>query len=364
MSEGPDEIVCLQCKEIVNNDDYYGCDCCLEKIHKACSSLGGSEIKCMPLQRRVLMFICEKCKAYLARMPYMVKVIEEMRDEIVDMRKSISSMQQKESYAQKLKSSINPAEKKKTFSNAPTLIIKPKTPQSYDRTKEDLQQKVSPVQLKVGIKSLKGTKHGGAVVKCTGKQEMELIRNEAEKQLRDQYVIETPKLKLPRAKIIGYTGNKSAEALVESIIQQNNWIQPDSDKLRVTYVRENRKKRQSTIFVECSPTLFAKMMKQNKVCIDWERLPVYEDLSVVRCYICQGFHHKAGSCSSERVCGVCAAAHDTVTCQSRTKACGNCIAANNRYNTRYDTNHAAVDKICPSANYHLEILRSRIDYGS
>lgn len=105
-------------------------------------------------------------------------------------------------------------------------------------------------------------------------------------------------------------------------------------------------------------------MKVNKICIDWERLSVYEDLNVIRCYSCQGFHHKAGSCNGEKVCGNCAAEHDTVTCQSRMKACGNCILANNRYNTHYDMNHAAMDKSCPSASYHLEILRSRIDYGS
>lgn len=362
MDEEPDEMVCLHCEEKIENDEYYGCDCCLKKIHKACSALGGSEVKCMPLQRRVLMLICGNCRVYLARMPYMIKIMEEMRSEIQDLKKSIGNIQRVESYSQKLKGT-GPIENKQNNISAPTLIIKPKTPQSYDQTKKDLQQRVDPVKLKVGIKNLKGTKNGNAVVKCTSKQEIELLKKEAENRLKDRYVVEAPKLKLPRAKIVGYTGSKSADELKESLIQQNSWIQQSKDEFRVAYVGRKNSKRQSTVFVECSPALFSRMMKVNKVCIDWERLPVYEDLNITRCYNCQGYRHKGSSCSNKKVCGNCAGEHDTLVCQSRTRACGNCIAANGRYNTQYDTGHAAVDKNCPSTRYHLEILKSRIDYG-
>ncbi|CAG9769972.1 unnamed protein product [Ceutorhynchus assimilis] len=364
MDDDPEEIICVKCEKSIS-DDCFECDCCLGRMHRTCALLGGSETKVMPLQKRVLMLICEKCKKYLIRMPYMIKMIDDLRDEIQELKSSIKNggTQQGETYAQILRKEgrIDNAQRVQINYSTPTLIIKPKAKQSSEKTKNELQTKINPVQLKVGIKNLKEANHGNVIVKCTTKQDIELFKNEAEKQLKGQYVIETPKLRMPRIKIVGYTGNKSAEEIEESIMVQNNWIK-QNDKLKITYVKKNNSKNQSTVFGECSPELFSKMIDASKICIDWERFSVYEDLNITRCYNCQGYRHKGSTCNATQVCGNCSGEHDIKECSRQEKACGNCISANNQYNTKYDTNHAAFDASCPTTNYYLKIMRSRIDY--
>lgn len=291
-------------------------------------------------------------------------MIEDMRDEIQDLKSSIRGTQPQkgETYSQILRreGKVDNAQSKQMNSSTPTLIIKPKAKQSSEKTKNELQTKINPVQIKVGIKNLKEANHGNVIVKCTTKQDIELFKKEAEKQLTE-YVIETPKLRMPRIKIVGYTGDRSAVEIEESIRFQNNWIK-QNDKLKITYVKKNITKRQSTVFGECSPELFSKMIGAGKICIDWERLSVYEDLNLIRCYNCQGYRHKGSTCNATKVCGKCSGEHDVKECDRQEKACANCITANNQYNTKYDTNHAAFDSSCPTTIYHLKIMRSRIDY--
>lgn len=105
------------------------------------------------------------------------------------------------------------------------------------------------------------------------------------------------------------------------------------------------------------------MMKNKKIFIDWERCAVYEDLSIARCFGCQGFYHKSNTCTKRIVCGNCAGGHLTTECQSQAKKCHNCASSNSVHKTGYDVNHAVSDPVCPSYKYHIDVLRSRVDYG-
>lgn len=84
-----DQNTCIKCKQTCD-EDFYKCDSCLKKIHKECSNLSSSEARCMPLQKRVLLFICEECRKFIARMPYIVKLIEDMKKDIEALKKRIT----------------------------------------------------------------------------------------------------------------------------------------------------------------------------------------------------------------------------------------------------------------------------------
>lgn len=62
-------------------EDIYKCDPSLRGVHKRCA-----EAKCMTLQKRVLLLICEDCKEWLARMLFMVKMINEMKKDIENLK--------------------------------------------------------------------------------------------------------------------------------------------------------------------------------------------------------------------------------------------------------------------------------------
>lgn len=229
--------------------------------------------------------------------------------------------------------------------------------------RENIQGVINPSDLNVGIKGFKETKRGNVVIKCASKHEVERLKKAAEEGLKEEYTVETVKMKHPRVKITGYTGERTAEQLERSIRGQNDWISSE-DEFRITYVNKIRQKKTSTIFMECNSRLYFKMMNFKRIFIDWERCPVYEELNVMRCYNCHGYNHKSSSCNKKKACSKCSREHDAADCRSREVACINCTLANGRFGTQYDIKHVATDPQCPSTRYHVEIARSRVDYGS
>lgn len=85
----PNNNTCVKCKQACT-EECYKCDSCLNRIHKACTNITASEAKCMPLQKRILMLICEDCKLFIARMPFMMKILEELK---MDMEAVKTSME-------------------------------------------------------------------------------------------------------------------------------------------------------------------------------------------------------------------------------------------------------------------------------
>lgn len=97
-----DDNKCVKCKQTCS-EEYYKCDSCLHKIHKKCANINPSEVRCMPLQKRVLLLICDECRMFMARMPFMMKLLEEMRKDIDAMKLSF----QGDTYANVLQSNPN-----------------------------------------------------------------------------------------------------------------------------------------------------------------------------------------------------------------------------------------------------------------
>lgn len=349
---------CLKCEKICEEDQYFKCDSCLRKVHKLCINISTSETRCMPLQKRVLLFLCGGCKQLVARMPYMIKMMEEIKKDIELLKGSTT----RGSYA----AAVQVPNRTVTIANSvktlPTLIIKPKLPQGSGASMRDIQKSINPANLNVGIRNIRETKQGGIVVKCDTKQELERFKNEVLNKFNGKYETELPKKMLPKVKIIGYTGNESIECIEETIRKQNNWIDA-KQHFKVTYVRKQNKLN-NVIYAECSGSLYFKMMEYKRLYINYERLPVYEDVGLSRCYGCQGFYHKSNKCTKTQHCGSCGEEdHITAECKNQNKKCINCSVANTQYKMQYDVHHAALDPICPSLKYHMELVRSKIDYN-
>lgn len=355
---------CTACNEIISDqdDDYYACDSCLKKIHKECAGLNASEVRCMPIKKRVLLFVCDDCRMLMVRMPYIVKVLDEIKRDVQEIKERNTErdkIQQSKSYSEALNNESTDLNRKAR--SVPALMIKPKSIQDPKKTREEIERSIDPTQLKVGIRSVRTTKQGTMIVKCATKHEIDVLKEAAENSLKDIYEIETPRMRSPRIKIVGFTGEQTAEEIERCIRRQNDWI-ADHDKLEVTFLKKIKKKNETVIFAECSPGLFNKMMRAKRLFIDWTRYPVYEDLTVTRCFNCQGFYHKSSGCNKKKTCSSCAGEHDSHDCESDLKKCRNCLTANSLYKTKYDVKHSADDLSCPSYKYHLEILRSRVNY--
>lgn len=364
---------CVICKE-TKNKEVFNCDGCRNSICKACGNLTSSEVKVLQLKEgRTLKFYCPRCQncdniSLLQKIILDKETIIEDKNEIIRLLKNeyeeLKKVKNNNESTCKIwqgKSYANIAAKPNMKMNIPSLIIKPKTAQNLEKTKNDLQANIKPADLNVGINNWKATKNGNIIIKCPSVQDVETLKKAADDKLKNNYEIETTKMQKPKIKIAGYNGNKTVDEIEECLRRQNGWI-AISDELKITYMKQ-RENLNYTIFGECSSELYHKFMNAKKVYIDWERYPIYEDISVTKCFNCQGFFHKHNKCNNKKVCEICASEHDKADCPKQVIKCNNCTLANSKYNLKYQTNHKASDPECPTYKYQFEILKSKIDYG-
>lgn len=165
-------------------------------------------------------------------------------------------------------------------------------------------------------------------------------------------------MRKPRIKITNFKQEMSVEDIEKSIYEQN----PLSDKIQVTYIKKT-KTGSSIIFCECPPAVFNEIINMKKLYIGWERHPVYEDLSIPRCFTRQAFYHKNRECRNKIVCPVCSEEHKENECPRRVKKCNNCVLANNKYKLKHSIDHEASDPNCFTLNYHTQVLKNKTNYS-
>lgn len=360
---------CFKCKQTKHptreaKNPCFPCDSCKNLYCMECSELSSSEIKCMPLQRRLLRFYCSGCRS-LETLTLLKNTIVDKENIIESKNEVIRLLQEKlDQYESRHESSAPTyaavlSDHTGRKQNYPGILIKPRVTQDAARTRQDIGQSVNPAVLKVGIKSMQTSKGGMVVVKCSSKDESELLVEAMKDSLGESYCVEMSKMRRPRVKIASFGQRMSGDEIVGCIKSQNQL----KGEIEVVHIKEKRSGL-NTVFCECSPDAFKKLMEMKKVCIGWERYPVYEDLDILRCFRCQGFHHKKNVCRGNVACGKCGDGHETKDCLSQTKCCRNCKVANLKQRQRYETDHEATDVECPVYKYHLEVLKNRTDYFS
>lgn len=344
------------------------CDTCKNLICLECSELSASEIRCISLQKRILKFQCKKCRNF--------ELVDILQNTIIDKTKIIQDqeliiklLQEKindigknqmntKSYASAINDNKEKHEVAKVPYNFPKVVLKPKNNQSAEVTMKDLNSKLNPLELKLGITNMKKTKNGAIIIKCQTKDETHALKVEMEKKLHQSYEVEMTKLIEPKIKIVNFNQEMTNDEIENSIKQQNHL----DGKIKVKYINR-AKPGPKSIICECSPSAFHQIMNMKKLCIGWERHRVYEDLSIPKCFNCQGFFHKKNNCTSKLVCSYCSEEHQFNECNKVTASCKNCIISNNKYKTKYSTNHRCDSEECSTLNYHINVMKSKINYA-
>lgn len=359
--------ICNRIKQPTSEKKYpcFSCDSCKKIICAECSELSTSELRCIPMQKRMLIYHCKTCKNF--------EFAKTLQDTIADKKKIIDDQ---ETIIKLLKEKIETLEKAKHMSyatvveqnkhgsttavvksNIPKIIVKPKQQQSSEETKKQIGNNINPTELKVGIMEMKSTKFGNMVIKCQTKQGVEILKQELDSKLKDEYSIELSKLKNPRIKIVKVTHDYSNEKIEKCLKKQNDLI----GDVKVTFIRKN-KDGTKTIICECMPNTFHQIMKLKKLCIGWERYAVYEDLTIPKCFNCQEFFHKQHECQNKIVCPICSDEHNEKICPKLKTFCRNCKEANIKHKTSHATDHQVNSPECPTLKHHIDVLKSKINY--
>jgi hypothetical protein len=220
---------------------------------------------------------------------------------------------------------------------------------------------------KMNIIGLNETADEGVKITTT-KVNNEEIAQKLREKLNESFEIEVPEMKKPRVKIVNFDcgDNSYSVADITNMIKTQNrsLFQPDDNiRLIKKYSVKKNNNTKTTFIGEVNGALFAKMMKAERVTIDWSSCRVYEALEVVRCFQCSRFSHVIEDCKSDDpTCPKCSGNHRFKDCKNERLKCINCCETNKKFNLNYDVNHSVWDKSCKSYQKRLQNKKKFIDY--
>lgn len=365
---------CDVCKN--TKDTLFSCDGCRKYLCKICGKLTSSEIKCLQLKERVMLFHCDLCRKFESLK--LLNTIIDDKETIIQSKNKIIELLEKELANLKIKNeNINPVNARnyalaaskevvKQKVNIPCLIIKPNKHQECLKTKKEIELKIKPSKISVGINLIKNGRDGSILIKCSTERATQKMKEEATKLLGSNYTINETKLRKPSVKIINLRDDITEEEILESIANQNEEFGfSTEDEMDVKIIKKNRNGNSVSAVINCNGSTYNKFMAARKINIGFEKCPVFENIYLVRCFKCFGFNHKIGECKQvETTCSKCSENHSYKDCHSRIKKCINCIHYNEKYKTKFDVNHEVFSYDCDVYKKNIDILRERTNYKS
>lgn len=374
------EIECTKCglKSTLKDskNPIFPCDSCRRYYCGDCSKLNPSEIKCMPIQRRTLIFHCLECReGHLSKLVEQ-KILEEVRKTYETFEKEISKRLfvefekiqeaignrfekgQEEIVhllTNEIKSLSNDTKAKISYSSVTqmkprvneVLVVKPKEKQDSKKTKTDIKQKIDPKELAISVENIKETKGGAVIINCSNTSTKEKIKEKVKNEL-ENYNVEEAVQKNPKIVIIGVEEdyiNGTDEMVLDAIKQQNDLLSDDFTVLK-KYKQVGKRNKGNIILSVKNVTLKDKICQEGRINIGWRRCFVQEYFSIIRCFKCARYGHMAAKCENRETCFRCAGTHKTNDCKSAVLKCINCSDANTKYKKAIKDDHKASDPVC------------------
>lgn len=294
------------------------------------------------------------------------ETIVNQKEKIEDLTKSLSELKEKvnsdnisitplPTYRDVLKNKVDQEH---------VLLVKP-TGKSNISLQNELITKIKPHDLQVGVRIGKTTRMGDVVLKCDNKSSMEKVKATIENNLGENCSVAAPRKASPRLKIVGLCKeeyNNEKEVLANKIIKQNKVLANRNDvSIKVVY-KYKIVKHKFDLIIEVDPVSYSAILNEGRINIGWGRCPIFEHVSVTRCYRCCKYGHLQKDCKGSVVCPLCACGHDKNACNTEDLKCINCLIAKEKYSLDINVNHAVWDRGCHCLIKIENFQRSKINY--
>lgn len=170
----------------------------------------------------------------------------------------------------------------------------------------------------------------------------------------------------------GISRDVPANELADIIKGQNAELADlmNGENLTLRFKRDNRNDRLYNAVFLTESKLYKKMLDLGRLCIEHQRVYVGGFSPFLQCHKCLQFGHMKAKCTAqESPCAHCASTqHQLDICPNKNKPhsakCFNCDTHNKRFQTKFDTQHAANSIACPRLRAMKERVLNRVDYGS
>lgn len=384
---------CKVCKEVIS--DYSKVLVCKGKCnqshHIECVGISDSQYNMIDDLRDVIVWICKedllilnKCNTVMTSCQHMNENFvnkDDIKNSEMKILREINKLQQKvnifehsyqnprevnlkptSSYSDVLKSTLNHDQYQ--MSKKPSIqgiVIKPKKTQSASITKSDVKSKINPATIKVQITSVTSLSSGSVIVKGSSESENLRFVEEAQTKLSGSYDISRTKLRKPRLFLSGLEKKYEEAELLSELEKLNHFITMEDD-IKVIFMKQNKRTKKWMTSLEVSGEIFFKLVNRY-INLGWTSHFVKEDTHILRCFKCQGYNHNSNICKNVEACLKCAGTHSIKDCKSSQIKCKNCLTSNNKYNTKFSTQHHSNDIGCNIYLRQMQKLRLNTAYS-
>lgn len=335
--------------------DYYQCDICTECIHAECVTLSASEQRCMPLNKRTLIFACDGCKVVVKKIPSIISLIEELKQQIENMNVKETSTHVK-TFSEVVKKT-----------REEVIVIKPKNrEQGSSATRKAIEKQVNPGTIGAEVSRVRFVRDGGVAISCKKREDIKNISEKIKKHMSDDYEINVPEKKNPRVKITNIEKKltEDEDTLIETIVLQNNITTDKNRIMKVIATYEDKQRKSETVIMEVDHETYGQITKKDVLHIGWRKCRYFDHVNVVQCYKCWKFGHMSNQCrGSNVVCPRCSEHHKQQDCKSEVEVCTNCKHAKEVLKiTGIDIQHSAFNRKCEAYKRIFEQLQMRVNY--
>lgn len=238
------------------------------------------------------------------------------------------------------------------------LIVKPKVQQESEITKKTIKDKIDITKMEIGITKLRKGGKGAVILGCETVEEKERLKETVQATMGEEVKVSEPQKRKPKIKIInvGEEEMKMADDELTDTIKKQNRIGEDSDMHLVKKILKGKNKdfEQGSVIIEADESTHKSLISRGKINLGWRKCPIFNYISVRRCFKCWGYYHIAKNCTRQETCFKCAGNHKANECTTAKKRCVNCTYKNQTYNLKINVEHEALDSKCPTFKKVLE----------
>lgn len=283
------------------------------------------------------------------------------------------------SYASVLSSNV-PNKNTQSYTTSLPIIITSKNRSVNQNIRESFVNMTNHSEFDAKVISLKELNNGELRIQCHSNDDAAKVLEKVNTDMGEVFTASYEKLDLPKLKIVGIKRKYEPKELEKDLVSLN-FNELKEKVCKVTYIQEissinnnaspkergrlHEDKIKYTAYLEVDPAIYNKVMRTGKIFVKYQRCNVYEELNLKRCFKCCGYGHNSKKCNNKIRCGYCGDEHETKSCDQKDRLkCVNCVESNEKYKTKRNWKHAALDSDkCDTFKSRRTFLKSKINYS-